>query len=274
MHGRVGEDLSGSCGKMRLLILTIRTPGNIYLANRLSKEFYVAGMVILKEEAKSKKQVMKFWARRVKRYGFLKALNRYLYLKTRRLNEASKSVEKAFFWADKEVPRYEFQTDVLETTEINSDEVASFIKARSPDVIAVCGSKVIKPEIFRLALKGTINIHCGITPDYRSAHPLEWALYNRDFGKIGVTAHFVDEGVDTGDIIYQKIVKVEKGDSVSSLYAKSIVSGADLMIRAIRELEKGGLKGHAQPKGIGRHFLAFEYGYLQQRRVNHILRKA
>ena len=257
---------------MKLLLFTMPTTGNIFLTNRLSENFNIAGMVILKSESRNKKQVRDFWLKKIKRFGFIKTLNKFLYYKASAKNDNSGSIEKSFFYPDEDEIGYKFKTDILNTYNINSIETAQFIMSKSPDLIAVCGSNIIKPEIFTLPPKGTINIHVGITPFYRSANPVEWALYNKDFDKIGVTIHFVDEGLDTGRMIYQKTAQIEKGDTVASLYCKNIVNGTELMVKTIKDIEADELKSFSQPLKEGKHYLAFEYGYWQNRKVNNILK--
>jgi methionyl-tRNA formyltransferase len=257
---------------MKIVILTIKTPGNIFLANRLSKEFEIAGLVVLKEKPKSGGQKWEFWLGQVKRYGLVKVINKYLYLKLPATDNKLGIMEKSFFPLSRDGKEYEFQTETLEVFDINSEVVKDFILSKSPDLIAVCGSKVLKARIFNLPPKGTINIHCGITPHYRSANPVEWALYNRDLEKIGVTIHYVNEGVDTGNIIYQATIAVEKGDTVQSLYCKDILAGSELMIKAIKNISAGTIESFPLPKNVGKHYMSIDYGFLQQRKVQRVLK--
>jgi methionyl-tRNA formyltransferase len=256
---------------MKLVILTIKTAGNIFLVNRLAEEFDIQGMVILTFKPKTRKEKWQFWWKQMKRYGAYTTINRYLYLKLPKTDENSEAVEKDYFNPNDERNEYRFDGNVMLTEEINSDPVAQFIKNLSPDVIAVCGSSVLKPKIFSLAPKGAVNIHCGITPEYRSAHPVEWAIFNRDFDNVGVTIHFVNAGVDTGDVIYQKRVTVQRGDTIPSLYAKDIREGAELMVKAIKDIAQGTVRPVPQQRNAGKHYLSFEYGYLQNRKVRRIL---
>jgi methionyl-tRNA formyltransferase len=259
---------------MRIVVLTIKTPGNVFLANRLSGEFEIAGLVLLREKQRSTRELWEFWLRQVQKHGVIKTSNKYLYLKlaprrtAKESNKESPAACESFDARDD----YTFSTETMETIDINSDEVVAFITSRAPDVIAVCGSKVLKPRVFNLAPCGTVNIHCGITPHYRSANPVEWAVYNRDFNRIGVTIHFVNEGVDTGNIIYQQTIPVKKGDGVDSLYYRSIVAGSELMVKAIRDIEAGRVSSRPVPANGGRHYLAIEYGFKQAFQVNRILK--
>ena len=257
---------------MNIVILTIKNPGNIFLANLLSEHFHVAGMIILEEKSKTFPEKLDFWFKAARKYGLYKTINKYVYLKLIHRTEKAKCINVTYYSANDRELDYRFETEIMRTSDINSDETAHFIASKDPDVIAVCGSKVLKPKIFKQARKGTVNIHCGITPDYRSANPVEWALFNRDFDRVGVTIHFVNEGVDTGDVIYQKNIGVQRGDTVSSIYARDIREGAGLMIKAIEDIAEGKVKATSQPANAGKHYMSFEYGYIQNRRVNKILK--
>jgi methionyl-tRNA formyltransferase len=138
-----------------------------------------------------------------------------------------------------------------------------FIQLQKPDIIAVCGTSVIKPKIFTLSQKGTINIHCGITPEYRSADPVFWALYNNEPDKVGVTIHYVDEGIDTGDIIYQEPVEVTRDDNLSILYCKCIKTGAELMVKAIDDIEHGNVKTVRKDSISGKAYYHMDLGIWQ-----------
>lgn len=81
----------------------------------------------------------------------------------------------------------------------------------SPDLIVACGyMRILKPEIIRLFRNKIINIHPSLLPSFTGLHAQKQAF---DYGvKIaGCTAHFVDEGVDSGPIILQGVVKIEEG---------------------------------------------------------------
>ena len=241
----------------------MRTSGNIYLVNRLTEFFNIVGMVVLSPPIKSRKEVYETWYRHLKKHGILITLNKFLFLKLANKKVDRIAIEKKYFGENSNSKDYQYNEHVLYTYDINSLEVSEFIKKRSPDLIVVCGSNIIQPKIFTLAPLGAINIHSGITPDYRCANPVEWALYKKDFNKVGVTIHFIDEGIDTGDVIYQKTVKIEKGDTISSIYCKNTINGAVLMKKAIDDIALGKLKIWSPDTKKGNKYLSIQFGLLQ-----------
>jgi len=226
---------------MRILILTSYTPANVYLVNYLTERKDVVAKVIEQRPLPvSFGAKMDARMKLVRRHGLVKTLNKLLYNKysQRYLHGPRNATLRRSLWGNAEVG-YAREIPTIEVDDINSAEVISFVKEHAPDVIAVCGTGIIRPKVFTLPPLGTINIHCGITPEYRSADTIFWALYNNEPDKIGVTIHFVDKGVDTGGIIFQETVEVTGSDDIATINAKCIRRGAELMDRALGEIESG-----------------------------------
>jgi methionyl-tRNA formyltransferase len=137
--------------------------------------------------------------------------------------------------------------------EINSPEVRRHIEGLRPDVIAVLGSSVLRPEIIKLPEVAMINIHSGLSPYYRGTWSFGWPLVNREPQYIGVTVHHVNSGIDAGDIIYQTRPHLYESDDLNIIFLKVIAEGIELMVEAIEELVvTGNVPGHRQPRGAGR----------------------
>jgi methionyl-tRNA formyltransferase len=146
---------------------------------------------------------------------------------------------------------------------INDVACLEFIRTHGPELLAVCGTSILKPEVFTLAPKGAINIHTGITPEYRSADPIFWALYRGEPEKVGVTIHYVDRGIDTGSIIYQETVPVYAQDSLASISVRCIRRGAELYSRALAEIEHGSVSTIVRTGVKSRAFLSVDLGLAQ-----------
>lgn len=89
-------------------------------------------------------------------------------------------------------------------SDINSDKSLAFLEPLQPDLIAVQQSSILKPRIFELPRLGTLNAHPSLLPAYRGSMVEYWQVYNDDLGKAGITFHFIEGSVDTGDIVFQK----------------------------------------------------------------------
>lgn len=105
----------------------------------------------------------------------------------------------------------------------------NYIKNLNPDLIVVCGYKYIIPgKIFNIPKFRTINIHPSYLPSYRGQHVVNWAIVNGE-SETGVTIHFIDEGIDTGDIIVQKKIPILFEDSARVLHERIYSEASDLL---------------------------------------------
>ena len=91
---------------------------------------------------------------------------------------------------------------------INSKDSLDILKQLKPDLlISIAGNEIFKEDLINLAPKGCLNLHTALLPKYRGLMPTFWALKNKE-KHIGVSVFFVDEGIDSGPIIFQEKVEV------------------------------------------------------------------
>ena len=134
------------------------------------------------------------------------------------------------------------------------ERALSFVSELSPDVIVVSGYRYrIPPQVFRYPPYGAINIHASLLPRYRGRHPLNWAIISGET-KTGITIHYVDEGLDTGDIILQEAVDVGPNEDVITVYYKIRNLGVRLITTALRQLERGEARRVPQDETLASYF--------------------
>lgn len=103
------------------------------------------------------------------------------------------------------------------------------LKKLDIDLIVTCAFGQILPrEILELPKYGAINVHASILPKYRGSAPIQWALLNGD-KTTGVTIMYMDEGMDTGDIIISKEIPINDADNVGTLHDKLSILGKDTL---------------------------------------------
>lgn len=131
----------------------------------------------------------------------------------------------------------------------NSNEISRWIENLKPDLIVIFSmSQLLKEDIIKIPPLGVINLHPSFLPSYRGPNPDFWQYYDMELNP-GVTVHFVNEGEDTGDIIYQERVYVPLGTKSPARLDKLIgESGVSLMLRAIDTIAQGKVVVVAQPK--------------------------
>lgn len=124
------------------------------------------------------------------------------------------------------------------------------LKEISPDIIVVCAyGKILPKEIIEVAKYGTINIHGSLLPEYRGAAPIQRAVLDGK-EKTGVTIMYIDEGLDTGDIILKEEVEIKKEDTTDIMFEKLSEIGSELLIKAIEKIEEGTVKRTKQDDSI------------------------
>jgi len=119
----------------------------------------------------------------------------------------------------------------------NDETCQALLQADKPDLIVLGGTRIIKPHILEIPARATLNAHPGLLPWLRGSASVGWALY-KDFPQ-GATVHFIDPGIDTGDIIYRQELPVYRGDSYESLNGRVAQLAAQLMVRALEAFSKG-----------------------------------
>ncbi len=157
-----------------------------------------------------------------------------------------KNLEIAFVCA-----RFDTQDPVLRTKaeilgipfvthqNINSKEFVEFlISSRCDLFVSMSFNQIFKSEIINIPPHKTINCHAGKLPYYRGRNILNWALIN-DEKNFGVTVHYVDEGIDTGDLILQRIYSISDEDDYSTLLSRSYLYCASILIDAIKIIQAG-----------------------------------
>lgn len=122
---------------------------------------------------------------------------------------------------------------------INSEKFMDKIRAYNVDLfVSMSFDQIFRRKIFDLPPMKTINCHAGKLPYYRGRNILNWALIN-DEKEFGITVHYVDEGIDTGDIILQNVYPITDEDTYGTLLDRAYEGCADTLYGAIKMLQEG-----------------------------------
>ena len=132
----------------------------------------------------------------------------------------------------------EYNIDFIVNKDINSSEFISAIKLHECDIfISMSFNQIFKKRIIGLPAEGIINCHAGQLPFYRGRNILNWVLIN-DEKEFGITVHYVDEGIDTGDIIKQLTYPITDSDSYQTILEKAYEGCAIALYSALKDLQK------------------------------------
>lgn len=126
-----------------------------------------------------------------------------------------------------------YNIDYLKHKDINSEEFLNNISNYNCDLfVSMSFNQIFKTKIINLPRLKTINCHAGKLPFYRGRNILNWALIN-DEREFGITVHYVDEGIDTGDIILQKCFPITDKDTYNTLLNVAYEECANILYEAI-----------------------------------------
>ncbi len=139
-----------------------------------------------------------------------------------------------------------YNIDVLAVPNVNDSNFINELRKYGADLfVSMSFNQIFKKEIIHLPPKKTINCHAGRLPYYRGRNILNWVLIN-DEKEFGITVHYVDEGIDTGDIILQKIYEITDDDTYATLLERAYDGCAELLYNAIKLIQNGNVQAVKQ----------------------------
>lgn len=154
-----------------------------------------------------------------------------------------------------------YNIDYLKNKNINSEEFIAIVKKYNCDLfVSMSFNQIFKTEIINLPRYKTINCHAGKLPFYKGRNILNWALIN-DEKEFGITVHYVDEGIDTGDIILQRSYEISDKDDYKTLLERAYDDCANILYDGIIKFKNGYVEAKKQ---IEIHPVGF---YCSQRKI-------
>ena len=130
---------------------------------------------------------------------------------------------------------------VYQPLKVRDEEFVDTLRAYNPDVMVVVAfGQIIPLSILKMPKYGCVNIHGSLLPKYRGAAPIQWAVLDGE-KETGITTILMDEGIDTGDILLKKTIKIDADETSGSLFDKLKALGAETILETLDELEKGSI---------------------------------
>jgi methionyl-tRNA formyltransferase len=135
----------------------------------------------------------------------------------------------------------------------NCPECFDLARELSPDVLVVVTGSILRRPLLGIPSVGTVNTHAGILPQYRGVDSPLWAIL--EGGRIGVTSYFIDEGIDTGNIIAERELRLAPGDTVESVVARNHHQNKwQTATEAVLQIEAGTTNPTPQRRDDGRQY--------------------
>ena len=123
------------------------------------------------------------------------------------------------------------------------DDLSS-LKANLQIVVAF---RMLPKEVWAMPEYGTFNLHASLLPHYRGAAPINWAIINGE-EETGVTTFYINEKIDTGEIILQEKTEIGPEDTAGDLHDRLMNLGAQLVLKTVSLIEKDQVVTHKQPQ--------------------------
>lgn len=143
----------------------------------------------------------------------------------------------------------------------HSTDSIELLRAEKADLAILYGTNIIKESVFTIPRLGSINLHQGMAPYYRGGPPVFWELFN-DESEVGITVHFVERKVDTGDIVLQRSVPlvyegsfgVDFESFIAGFRSKLRITSADLIRDAVASIAGGSYVRKSQDVSLGKRY--------------------
>lgn len=209
--------------------------------NSLKKDFTISHIIFDNGQGYSK-----LLKRRIKKLGIIHVIGQLLFRIV--------LIPYINFSAKKRIHNILKNNDIKDTTiddaistkvtSINSKEGHDLLKKLNPDIVVIISHRIVSKKTLELTKAKFVNIHAGITPLYRGLHGGYWSLINNDKKNCGVTVHLLDEGIDTGGILYQDTITdiiTPKDNFISYVYLQ-LSKALPLLKQAIKDIQSDNKK--------------------------------
>jgi len=127
---------------------------------------------------------------------------------------------------------------VLQPENLKDDNFINQLNQFEADVFVIVAFRILPREVFTIPKLGSFNLHGSLLPKYRGAAPIQWALINGD-KETGVTTFFLQEKVDTGNMILQEKIPILDEDNFGTLHDKMSLLGSRTVIKTLELIEDG-----------------------------------
>ncbi len=143
---------------------------------------------------------------------------------------------------------------IFQPVKVNDKGFIEQVRGLDPEInLSVSYDQIFKSEIIQTATVAFVNFHAGQLPFYRGRNVINWAIINGET-TIGLTAHFVDSGIDTGAIIFQRILPLDWTDTYGDVLQKVVRAFPGLVTDTVRAFAEGKVSGKIQLSELGTYF--------------------
>lgn len=126
----------------------------------------------------------------------------------------------------------------LQPERMKDEEFISKLKLLNADLFVIVAFKILPRSVFTIPKFGSFNLHGSLLPQYRGAAPIHWAIISGET-KTGVTTFFLEDKVDTGNVLLQTELPIENDDNLGTIHDKMSLLGAELVLKTVDKIASG-----------------------------------
>ncbi|MGB5229035.1 MAG: methionyl-tRNA formyltransferase [Eudoraea sp.] len=135
---------------------------------------------------------------------------------------------------------------IMQPTNLKNKEFLDDLRGLKANLQIVVAFRMLPKQVWSMPEYGTFNLHASLLPDYRGAAPINWAIINGE-KKTGVTTFFIDEKIDTGELILQEATEIKPEDTAGDLHDNLMALGAELVLKTVLLIENNQVVTQKQP---------------------------
>ena len=125
---------------------------------------------------------------------------------------------------------------ILQPTNLKNEAFLNQLKSLNANLQIVVAFRMLPKAVWQMPEFGTFNLHASLLPNYRGAAPINWAIINGET-KTGVSTFFIDEKIDTGDMIFQETIEINPEENAGSLHDKLMRIGSKLVLKTVTSIQ-------------------------------------
>lgn len=217
----------------KIVLLTVNSVSTPVVYNFLSDYFNIESVII-----ESKVPLGLFLKKRIQRLGLMKVCGQILFSQI-----IIKYLTLSYVGRTNDIKKNNNLNDapidpqkIIRVSSVNSQDTISIFKKIDPQIVVVYGTRVIDKVVLASIPASFINIHAGITPQYRGVHGGYWALVQREPERCGVTIHLIDTGIDTGGILGQNLIIPQREDSFVTYPWLQLSAGLPILKNVLQDV--------------------------------------
>lgn len=145
----------------------------------------------------------------------------------------------AIIYSDVKKLALEYNIPVFQPEKVSDESFVEELRALNPDIIVVAAyGQILRSNVLELPKYRCINVHASLLPKYRGASPIQWAVINGE-EETGVTIMYMEKGLDTGDMILSRSIKLDEKETAGSLHDRLMELAGPVLLEAMDMIEEG-----------------------------------